>query len=428
MDGDDFKNSSYSVDTSTPGVDMNRALCLAFFVACTPQPGSEPKEVDATPDPTTPAGTTPDPTTPDPTTPAGTTPVPCLPPPLLSLADIPEVSSLGDNNYQAVFEVSGDDLVGKFVRDEAAAQGAMLLWQELVMRIPLNQRTQLVQFSLIENDDLAGYVNNTGTDNQTGRLGPSLYLNVSNIADNDPDVCAPLSGRRGTYDWTLIHEFGHLRQYADGTVNDFTATFQTPTGDGEGYPSDGSPVLDGNFVTSYAEEAGGDEDAAESFTTFVMLADIPTNDSIAADKVRFFDEQPDYAELRTALRITEPGGGGDVPPAPLVEFGLEVYNPEWLLGTWQGAGPYGPVEYVFEEDNLIFRSTVAGVTEEVSYADLGQDGVLATVRVVESSEAFHLFQVSIGASGYSETFELQGEIVLVTREHFGTFTITRAEQ
>ncbi|MEQ1504073.1 MAG: hypothetical protein ABMB14_17655 [Myxococcota bacterium] len=400
-------------------------LALLSLAACTPAP------VDPTtpPDPTDtdpPASTTPPVDT---GTPPTTPPVVCEPPERLVLAEIPDAPSLAavGGETLAAFEVDGDALIGKFVRDPAVAAGALTLWQELVLRIPANQRTQLVQFDVFAaGSDLAAYVDNTGTNNQTGRYGTSLHLSETNIADNDPDVCAPLSGHRGTYDWTLIHEFGHLRQYADGAVNTFVERFGNETGDGEGYPEDGSPVLDGDWVTSYAERAGGDEDAAESFTTFVMLDPTPVDVSLAADKVRFFADQPGYAELRLALRVTEPGGGAaEVPAAPTREFPFDVENPSWMWGTWQGDGPEGLVEYVIEKDDLVFRATIDGAPVEIDYATIRDDGTLATLVVVESSDKFHFHQVAIAADSFSETFVPDGDGIEVDREHFGVVSLSR---
>jgi hypothetical protein len=306
------------------------------------------------------------------------------------------------------------------VADEAVAEGALGLWQELILRIPLNQRQQLVQLALFPSGgDLAGYVDNVGTQNDVGRYGPSLFLSADVLDENDPDPCAPLDPRRGTYEWTLIHEFGHLRQYADGSVDDFVETFGTETGDGEGYPEDGSPSLDGDWVTSYAERAGGDEDAAESFTTYVMLAELPTEDSLAADKVHFFDAVPGYRELRGALRITEPGGGGTPPDAPLATYDLEVAPPDWLWGTWQDASGATDLEVTATSDDLVF-SLLGEVT---SLAGLRDGGALATVETRESSESFYFVQVATHTDSYSVTFVAKGAEVALSHERLGDFTL-----
>ena len=93
-------------------------------------------------------------------------------PALLELSDIPDAPLLErvSPDVLAAFEVDGDELVGKVVRDEDAARGALVLRQELVLRIPVNQRAQLVQFTLYGgSSDNVGWTDNTGTNNQTGR-------------------------------------------------------------------------------------------------------------------------------------------------------------------------------------------------------------------------------------------------------------------
>ena len=68
------------------------------------------------------------------------------------------------------------------------------------------------------------------------------------------------------------------------------------------YPSDGAPVTDGDFVTSYAERTPGDEEVCETFTTYLMIPELPTNDSLVAKKIRFFDSLPGYPELRAHIQ------------------------------------------------------------------------------------------------------------------------------
>lgn len=389
-----------------------RWTLIVTLAACAP---SEAPEASSTSE-TTPE-TTPD-TTPE-TTPQ---PVLCVPPAVPALADIPDDPSLGDDNdWLVVFAIDGDDIVGKHVRDAATGEGALGLWQELILRIPTNQRAQLVQFTLFGGEgDLAAWVDNVGTQNDVGRYGPSVYFHVDNLADNDPDPCAPLVPRRGTYDGSLVHEFGHLRQYADGSVDDFVEHFGNATGDGEGYPDDGSPTLDGDWVSSYAERAGGDEDAAESFTAFVMLDPLPTEASVAADKVRFFDTIPGYRELRSALRVTEPGGGGvTVPDAPLARYDLVLDPPAWLLGSWEGPGATATMHLTVSVDDVVFD--VDG--DLTSLGGLREGGALATVRVLESSEAFHLLQVATEDDSYSITFSLDGQLLTVEHERLGSFAL-----
>ena len=278
----------------------------------------------------------------------------CTPTALLSLDAIPDDPTLDDGTPDtvAIFEVNGHQLIGKHVRDRTAAEGGLKLWQELTTRIPENQLLDLVQFNIYTRTDPIAIFNRRG-DVQTKRNGLKLGFSTRQFELNDPDPCAPLVPRRGSFDWSLIHEFGHLRGWLDGSWDRFLDTFDDTSGPGEGYPTDGSPVLTGDFVTSYAERADGDEDHAESWTTFVMLPSLPdesANEPLALQKVRWISKQPALSALRRALRITEPGGGGvTVAPAPrrvpsdtsTGETITSVEFPPELRGTWTTGRPLG---------------------------------------------------------------------------------------
>ena len=264
----------------------------------------------------------------------------------------------------AIFEVDGHDLVGKFVLDPVAAAEGLRLWQELVMRIPENQLLDLVQFEISTNPDPVAYFNRTG-DITASRYGLKIGFSTENFTRNQPDICAPLEPRRGTFDWSLVHEFGHLRGWVDDSWPRFLDTFPDVQGPGDGYPEDGSPVLTGEFVTSYAERADGDEDHAESWTTYVMLDSLPPEEAgepLALQKVRWMASQPGLAELRQALRITEPDGGDvTVEGAPRLRTNLEpIAPPAFLHGVWQTM----PAEeqFTFTTDNVVQHTLVDGLT------------------------------------------------------------------
>ncbi|MEQ8277979.1 MAG: hypothetical protein RMA76_28015 [Deltaproteobacteria bacterium] len=301
----------------------------------------------------------------------------CNPPPLLVLADIPDNPSLddGDPDTVAIFEVDGHALIGKHVTDVAAAEGGLKLWQELTLRIPENQLLDLVQFEISLDTDPVAYFNRRGAVT-TERYGLKLGFSVDNFTRNDPDPCAPLVPRRGTFDWSLVHEFGHLRGWVDRSWDRFLEDFEDVRGSGEGYPEDGSPSLDGDFVTSYAERADGDEDHAESWTTYVMLAEDAVgpampDEPLARTKVRWMRDQPGLAELRRAIRITEPGGGGVVAPAPRLAERLPIEPldvPAWLHGTWEGTFVEGgetiEKRFIFTMDDVVEVTLSGGVEVE----------------------------------------------------------------
>ena len=334
----------------------------------------------------------------------------CSPPPVLNLAEIPtdELLNDGDSDTLAIFEVDGDDLIGKFVRDEAAAEGGLRLWQEVVLRIPANQRVDLVQFEIFHNSGQSAIFNRT-YDITTHRMGLKLGFHVENFDSNDPDVCAPLVPRRGTFDWSLIHEFGHLVGWLDGSWPRFLETFDDVRGDGEGYPEDGSPILTGDFVTSYAERADGDEDYAETFTTWVMLpaSAIPPlmeagsiqDGPLAVDKVHWVAAQPRLSALRDALRITEADGGGvEVEPAPRLFEEFVVIPPERLVGTWRGTVNEDgePIRFEIARNDIVEVRTVGGLEQPTSIAQMHREALQrGAVLGVETSDVSNNFVLNV---------------------------------
>lgn len=359
----------------------------------------------------------------------------CEPPALLRVADIPERASLAEvgPDTLAAFEVDGDELVGKFVRDAEAAEQAMLLWQELVLRIPTNQRPDLVQLNIFGDGDPVAWVDGTGVGNQVGRYGFTVAFSADNFAKNPGGPCAPLAGHRGTFDWTLIHEYHHMRGRADGSIDAFTAEFPHMVGDGEGYPEDGTPVLDRDYVTSYAERSSGDEDAAETFTTFVMLAELPSPaDALATTKVRWFDEQEGYPEIRRALRVSElEGNVGELEPAPRAEFPFQITPPSWIHGTWRGVAGNGvEIEFQFAAGNVTYAEIVDGAATNVSsYQTLRDGGALATITEhVASDELYSYTKLIGGGDGGTESFERDGAKITAQLERLGDagmFTLLR---
>lgn len=363
----------------------------------------------------------------------------CEPPALLRVADIPDKASLAQvgPDTLAAFEVEGDALVGKFVRDPDAAEQAMLLWQELVLRIPTDQRPDLVQFNIFGDGDPVAWVDGTGVGNQVGRYGFTVAFSADNFALNPGGPCAPLSGHRGTFDWTLIHEYHHIRGRADGSIDAFTSEFPHEIGDGEGYPEDGTPVLDGDYVTSYAERSSGDEDAAETFTTYVMLAELPpAADALATTKVRWFDGKDSYPEVRRALRVSEQQGPldeelGAPEPAPRAEFPFQITPPSWIHGTWRGVAGNGvEIEFEFDAGNVTYAEIVDGVATNVSsYQTLRDGGALATITEhVASDELYSYTKLVGGGDGGTESFELDGVEITAQLERLGDagmFTLAR---
>ncbi len=359
----------------------------------------------------------------------------CVPPPLLLLADIPDDPSLAYDNPDivATFEVDGHDLIGKHVTDVAAAEGGLKLWQEVMLRIPENQLLDLVQLDISLDSDPVAYFNRTGAVTTT-RKGLKIGFSVATFAINGEDPCAPLEPRRGTFDWSLVHEFGHLRGFVDGSWPLFLNTFPDVQGPGDGYPEDGSPILTGDFVTSYAERDDGDEDYAESWTTYVMLpaSDIPAltgDDPLALQKVHWMDAQPDLRELREALRITEADHASvDVPAAPRLDTSIfdpgdkgtdSIVVPPELLGQWRESATDG-IAVTFESDDILLAEYDAGMeTSSLSLGDALENEALDYFEIHDGSATLAYSYIEApDTDRYNHDFFLQpgGQTVIFARE------------
>lgn len=346
-------------------VPVSALFAVLVLAGCT---GENPSE------PTSPASGTPTPTA-TPTAPTGSPTVndACVPTPLIELDSIPDDPSLNDDDDDtiAIFEVDGHALIGKHVDDEEAARNGLKLWQEFTTRVPANQLADLVQFEISLDEDPVAYFNRTGNVT-TSRDGLKIGYSVASFEQNDPNPCAPLDKHRGSFDWSLVHEFGHLRGWVDGSWDAFEDTFPNVAASGDGFPDDGSPVLTGDFVTSYAARADGDEDHAETWTTFIMLDDdaIPPfseGEPLALTKVRWMSEQPGYVALRNAIRISEPGVvPGPVDAAPRLQArpeGPRFSTPSWMHALYQES-PTDGQQVEFFGDDIILSTLVDGVETE----------------------------------------------------------------
>lgn len=233
-------------------------------------------------------------------------------PELQSLSDIPYKVELNtaDEKFLAVFEIEGNDFIAKTVRDEQAAGLGLYGWQRLETLFPHRYRNELVQFNVLDGKRWAGFFSGDGSNdvNRKGyRLSIAKFLLLQEENRHDPG--RSITPRRETLDWTLVHEMGHYLCLRSDSIERFSQVFD---GDGkphprrredpDDYPEDGSPKLIGNFVTSYAERTGGDEEVVECFTTYMLVSDIPTNDSLVAQKIRFFEDIEGMPELRAHIQ------------------------------------------------------------------------------------------------------------------------------
>ncbi|MCA9291012.1 MAG: hypothetical protein KDA25_07785 [Phycisphaerales bacterium] len=227
-------------------------------------------------------------------------------------ASIPDDAALerADAAYLAVFEVVDDRLVGKHLRDDAAGDLGIACWSRLTTGFPLSYRKLIVQFNIQSGRRWAGRFDGSGA-NDVGRAGFRLsiagYLAAEEKDLNDPH--RPFTPRRGTLDWTLVHEMGHYICLRTNAIELFSQQFdgdQVPQParreQPDDYPEDGSPRLSGDFVTSYAERVGGDEEVVETFTTFLLAPELPRDESLVARKIRFFETMPGFPELREHIQ------------------------------------------------------------------------------------------------------------------------------
>ncbi|WP_144059988.1 hypothetical protein [Rhodopirellula sallentina] len=237
---------------------------------------------------------------------------PAREPELQSLSAIPNKACLdvADEKFLAVFEVEGDDFVAKIVRDEQAASLGLYGWQRIETLFPLEYRNELVQFNVLDGKRWAGFFSGDGSNdvNREGyRLSIAKYLLLKEKNRHDPARC--ITPRRKTLDWTLVHEMGHYLCLRTDSIEQFSQVFDGDTRPQprrreapDDYAEDGSPKLRGNFVTSYAERVGGDEEVVECFTTYMLVPELPSNDSLVAEKIRFFENVEGMPELRAHMQ------------------------------------------------------------------------------------------------------------------------------
>lgn len=231
-------------------------------------------------------------------------------------AGVPAAFHVADEKYLALFEVIDGRLVHGHLRDTAAGDLGRACWERLTTLFPARYRTEIVQFNVLDGRRWAGILDGDGS-NDVGR--PGYRLSVARyLLESEEHLLDPRRAptpRRGTLDWTIVHEMGHaicLREdpfLPDGTsINAIELFSQHFDGDSvpqperradpDDYPDDGAPKLTADFVTSYAERHGGDEEVVECFTTYVLVPRLPGPDTLAARKVLFFDRFETFRSLR----------------------------------------------------------------------------------------------------------------------------------
>jgi hypothetical protein len=229
-----------------------------------------------------------------------------------SLLEIPDSKQLrqAPDKYLAVFEVQNNELVGKEIRNEASGTVGLEGWKRLKVLFPPEYRSEIVQFNVQAGDRWAGMFDGDGK-NDVGRKGYRLSIADDTLRDEPllANSSRVATARRGTLDWTLIHEVGHYICLKRDLIEMFSQAFdgddvaqprrhKSPTQ----YAPDGSPKVDGNFVTRYAERTPGDEETVETFTTYLTIKVLPDNPSLVAKKIMFFDKYPEIRKLREHIQ------------------------------------------------------------------------------------------------------------------------------
>lgn len=228
----------------------------------------------------------------------------------MTIANTGDDDELFKGRYHAVFEVIQGTLRDKHTPNTHTQQLGILGWERIKALFPENYRKGIVQFNVMAGRRWAGQFSGDG-ENDVGRTGYRLSV-AKYLLEKEPHLTnsrRAVTPRRATLDWTLVHEMGHYICLTRDAIELFSQSF-----DGDmveqpvrrkrpmDYPFDGSPRIDGNFVTSYAERVGGDEEVVETFTTYMMIPTLPSNDSLAARKIHFFSSIKGFPELRAHIQ------------------------------------------------------------------------------------------------------------------------------
>lgn len=212
-----------------------------------------------------------------------------------------------DKKFIALFEVEGNQLIGKLVRDQQAAELGLVCWSRINELFPTRYRDTIIEFNVLGGRRWAGFFSGDGS-NDLGRSGYRLSVAKYTIEEEQNLRMANRTptARRGTLDWTLVHEMGHYVCLRLDMIERFSREFDAvspPRREApDDYPADGSPRTEGNYVTSYAERAGGDEETCETFTTYLLLKELPQGNSLVAKKIRFIGNFPGMPELRQRIQ------------------------------------------------------------------------------------------------------------------------------
>ena len=188
------------------------------------------------------------------------------------------------------------------------------VWEYLCSILPLEARQKIVRFDLFTDgtSNVLAYTSPVQENGVTDNTRFSISIDYYDVYDENG---SKRDWSKLTY--TILHEYGHVL-LEDETQVDLTVGSSThdPAGfvDGSfrkgfydafwsGLGDSGVGDYDKN-PTRYVSRYGANyfhEDIADTFAVFV-LGDEPSGDSVAEDKLRFFQNDPGMLKLRSAIR------------------------------------------------------------------------------------------------------------------------------
>ncbi|UKJ08077.1 hypothetical protein [Solitalea lacus] len=222
-------------------------------------------------------------------------------------------------------EKKGDYKVGdSLLTYQSDAAKHWQMWEYFTRLIPQEYRNKITELAIIySNHKVAGYVQPLKKDLSEWRLALSI-----DISDNLNQV-----NLRQGFSYVLVHEFGHVLTLNDTQIDavstDNCTTYKIDRGcmRPESYiykhfqldwiqlineyntiGTDNKDALHSfwlkyksNFVSEYASTSIN-EDIAETFAYFVILAQKPTGSTIADKKIQLMYTQPQLVDIRNRIR------------------------------------------------------------------------------------------------------------------------------
>jgi hypothetical protein len=243
---------------------------------------------------------------------------------------VPKQDGLVDEmprNADGVYQLDDGVPVAKDATSQAAAEALPIVWERFQRLLPVEYRDTLDYLTVFASDSparasgVAGYYTTSGDTSALGIRGGLV---------GNPGPAGEPCGDHQSLGWVLCHEAAHLitltedpqlgrdfidEFYRNGSnyelPDDMTDPLEELGGDhthviGEGGETndlalEGSGLsITGECISRYACTQAA-EDLAESLTAYFALDPLPTGDSPAARKVRYFENVPDMVQLRAHM-------------------------------------------------------------------------------------------------------------------------------